>query len=522
MFEMQNRMTNTRIAIFAGLVILSFLFRFLIASSEVVYPDSCLYLSFVKAILKGKFSFDFLEGREVILPPLFPVFSAVFAFLGVSVELSGILVSAIAGALLIVPVFYIGKTVYNEEAAWVSAILVFISPVLIHWSGAILTESLFITLFISAIAIGLFAIEGHRKVFLWVCGAVIGLSYMTRVVGLILIPIISLWIIIYAIKTNKLADYRKIVKNIVTSAAIFVLGFIIVTAPYLVRIRSQYGHWTLAGGYGSITGVVAQEGAATTKAWEGLGSKKVVEESFVSKFIEKIITNLQDYSSALAGMLLFTVFFIVAGIFPRWKVIYTISFIVLYFSAFLALPSTPMLDERMRYLSPIFPLFLVVASGGIMRIQSWITWNGVKQFVMPVAVGIVLLSSILQAKVFPIDLHNLWDKSENVNLREQVGQWMKGYLPRPVRVMSRKPYIAYYADAEWFGTPPTYVEVLELARSKNVDYILIDKGIEYYLRPELRFLFDLKHVPSELEFVGGIRHPGTEELVIGIFKIKKS
>ena len=88
-------------------------------------------------------------------------------------------------------------------------------------------------------------------------------------------------------------------------------------------------------------------------------------------------------------------------------------------------------------------------------------------------------------------------------------------------MMSRKPYIPYYADAKWFGTPPTYLEVLELARSKHVDYILIDRGIDYYLRPELRFLFDPNKSPPELKYIGGVKHPETGELFIGLYRIEK-
>lgn len=514
-------MKNIKLIILAGIVVLAFLFRFLIAGTDVVYPDSCLYLSYAKSIASGKFTFNFLEGREVILPMMYPLLTALFSFLVNGVELSGILVSSIAGALLIVPVFYITRTVFNEKAAWVSVVLVFISPVLIHWSGAMLTESIFITAFISAIAIGLYSIGNGRRAYLGLCGAMVGLAYMSRVVGLILIPIIGLWIIYHVMSTGKLGDYGKIVKNIIISGVIFILGFVIITAPYLVHIRSHYGNWSLAGGYGSISGMVANEGASNAKDWEVLGSKKTVEESFAAKFIRKMSTNLGDYSSALWKMLYFTAFFAVLGIFVRWKVMYVVSFIMIYFIAFLTMPSTPMLDERIRYLSPVFPLFLVMASGGIARINDRVKWKGIHQAVIPVAVIVVLLSSVYQYAMFPVNLNNILNKKKNIDIREKVGVWIKKNLPEPVRVMSRKPFIAYYADAKWFGTPSTYPEVLELARSKHVDYIVIDRGIDYYLRPELRFLFDPNKIPPELKYMGGVKHPETGEMFIGLYRIAK-
>ncbi len=43
-------MKNIRLIILEGIVVLAFLFRFLIAGTDVVYPDSCLYLSYAKSI----------------------------------------------------------------------------------------------------------------------------------------------------------------------------------------------------------------------------------------------------------------------------------------------------------------------------------------------------------------------------------------------------------------------------------------------------------------------------------------
>ena len=96
---------------------------------------------------------------------------------------------------------------------------------------------------------------------------------------------------------------------------------------------------------------------------------------------------------------------------------------------------------------------------------------------------------------------------------------MKKNLPQPINVMSRKPFIPYYADAKWFLTPATYEEVIN---SKGVDYIVIDRAVDFYLRPELRFLFDTTKIPADLKFMVGIRNPRTSELHIGVYKINRS
>src|SRR3990172_5556546 len=204
---MKNILINRKI-ILSILVFLSFLFRFLLAGRDVVYPDSCLYLSYAKSILTGKFSFNFSGGVETVLPPLYSLSDAVFTFLTGNFETAGVLVSAIAGALLIVPVFYLAKDIYNETAAWISSVLVFLSPVFIHWSGAMLTESLFITLFISGIALGWHALERRSKLFILLSGIFVGLAYMTRVIGLVALPVISLWVLVFFLKSYERDNFN--------------------------------------------------------------------------------------------------------------------------------------------------------------------------------------------------------------------------------------------------------------------------------------------------------------------------
>lgn len=517
----KNSETKQKWIILGIITFLSFIFRLSTASVYVTYPDSTLYLSFAKSILNGRFFFDFAGGNNTILPPLYPLTAAFFSLFSGRIETSAILVSALAGALLIIPVFYIAKTVYNEKAAWVSSAFVFFSPILINWSKSILTESLFITLFISGIALCLYGIENRKLIFILISGGLIGLSYMTRVVGLVAIPVIGLWLLIYFIWNRKSAENTlgMKLKDALVPVVVFSLGFIIVTGLYLVKLHSFYGYWTVAGSYGSIKGTISYEGAATTSGWEG-AKNEAAEEGALSKLVKKVTLNLQNYSTALLSMLTIGTIFVIAGLLFRWKVLYLVSVIAVYFSALLVQPLSPMIDERVRYLSPVFPLFLIIASGGISRIGDLIKSGGTRKIFISVMAFIVLLSFTLHLKMFPVHF-NFPGNKDSVNLREKVGLWMKEKLPHPLRVMSRKPYVPYYADAIWFGTPATYEEVIKSAKEKSVDYIVLDRDIEYYLRPELRFLFDPKQAPAELTFIGGIRHPKTGELYIGLYKINR-
>ena len=242
---MKNNILDRRTTMLAVLTFLSFLFRLFTATNVVIYPDSTLYLSFTKAMLNGKFSFNFSSGAETILPPFYPLLNALLAFFTGKIESSAVFVSALAGALLIIPVFYIAKTVYNEKSAWMSSVFVFFSPILINWSRAMLTESLFITLFISGIAVCLYGIEKRKWVIFLISGVLIGLSYMTRVIGFVAVPILGLWIVFSFIMMSRSHDKKSgmNLKEVFVPVLIFAFGFILVTGLYLIKLHSFYGYW---------------------------------------------------------------------------------------------------------------------------------------------------------------------------------------------------------------------------------------------------------------------------------------
>lgn len=479
-----------------------------------------MYLSFAKSILRGQFSFDFRNGDEIIMPPFYSISGAVLSFFTGNIELSSVLISAAAGALLILPVYYLAMAIYNERAAWICAILIFLNPSLIRWSGVILTESLFITLFLSSIAFGWYGIRGRKSILLFFSGVFIGLSYMTRIMGLVALPALVLYIVYDAVASRRAVN-SKLIKDTLTSVIILSFGFILVTGIYLVKLHSFYGHWTLSGSYGSIKGTMAFEGSDTLSGWEKLSSPQT-EVSIIDALSRKVIVNLQNYLSALFKMLILTVILIVAGLISTRKVVYLVFLILFYFLALLVQPLSPLVEEKVRYLSPILPLLLVVASGGIVHIQDMLRGKAIRYAIIPLAVGMILISWIPQLGLFPLNLNKpRANKEAFIDTDKEVGRWMKENLPHQVRVMARKPFIPYYAEATWFSTPSTHAEIIEFAGQNGIDYLVIDRKFDYYLRPELRFLFKTELAPADLKFINGIRNPRTGELVTGIYKISR-
>ncbi len=522
--KMQSKKT---IIILELLIVFTFALRILFSSTEVIYPDACTYLSISKSILSGKLSTDFRGGVEIVFPPLYPLITGAIYIVSKGFELAALIASLIAGALLIIPVFFLARSIYGEKAAWLSSVFISLSPVMINWSVAMYTEALFILLFVSAITVCLYAVEKDNYVLIFLSGVIIGLAYMTRIPGVILLIILGGWVLFHSI-ANRVRS-----KKMVARVAFLFLGFFLIISPYLTYMHSFFGKWTFTASYGSIEEVVVSEGTETVAGWELLEVEKT-EKGFYEKMTHKIIVNLRHYSYMLFRMLTVAGLFVIIGMKVIGKglkgresinALVLLSIVILYFLSLLLLPPSPLIDERMRYLSPILPLLLILSAGGVVTVSKWLNKSVKGKFlpriILPVTAMIAFLSFIPQYRIVSAGLHEPWEEKRPVDIRKQTGIWMKENLPHPIRAMSRAPFIVYHAEGIYYFSPPTYEEVLNTAKVYGVDYIVVDRDVDYDLRPKLKFLFNPGIVPKEFRLIGGYTHPTTGEILTAVYRIEK-
>jgi hypothetical protein len=90
------------------------------------------------------------------------------------------------------------------------------------------------------------------------------------------------------------------------------------------------------------------------------------------------------------------------------------------------------------------------------------------------------------AALLPILLVVLFIQGMMIHIRDhrviqkEAGLWMKKNLPRGAGVMSRWPHEVFYGEmGGWASIPQgSYEEVLEIARSKGIQYLVLDEVIE--------------------------------------------
>ncbi len=139
----------------------------------------------------------FLPGGEATAfwPPGYSAFLApAFAVVGDRLWTAWVM-NAIAGALTIVPLYFIGRRLFGETAGVLSAAIAALLPSFVFWTPVLFSDTLFTFLFACAIAAVLHAFDRNRAraPLIISAGLLIGFATLVRGQALVLVPIAAAW-----------------------------------------------------------------------------------------------------------------------------------------------------------------------------------------------------------------------------------------------------------------------------------------------------------------------------------------
>ncbi|MCI0530134.1 MAG: tetratricopeptide repeat protein, partial [Nitrospira sp.] len=385
---------------------------------------------------------------------------------------------------------------------------------LLYWSDQMLTESLFISLFVLSIALTWKAIHDQRPLTLIVTGAVIGLSYLTRIVGILGLPLAMLWMVLHrplALGINRIPIHLIWI----------VLGFGIVTLPVWIANQASLGTWSITGSYGSVEAYLSQP----------LGTP---ENQGISLF-DKMTTHLFQYLKLALFVFPVLFFLVYLGLKSNgWrKFLSSPKFMLLlwiscYLLVYLFFPVRITTDEYLRYLAPLLPLFYMIAAHGLVLAGEKLPMALRKRHLHYATLGIVVVTSLLLEAVqirshgLPFAEIGLWRQGKVRDVYKEMGNKIKKNLPPIPRIMSRKPYVAYHADGIWFPVSGgTYEEIIESAKQRDVEYILVDSLMDPTLVPQLGFLLALPSNLKDLKLLAFLKEPHRDQARLAIYEVAK-
>jgi Dolichyl-phosphate-mannose-protein mannosyltransferase len=139
-------------------------------------------------------------------------------------QLSAQLTSALAAVLLLVPMFYLGKAVWDVRIGFGASLLFQFLPVSAHHLTDGISESVYL-LFVSwALVTAVWGLQTRRSRWFLVCGVSIGLAYLTRPEGALLLCAVGLTLLGLQAHPHWRQSWRTWLRNgaCVTAAALLV------------------------------------------------------------------------------------------------------------------------------------------------------------------------------------------------------------------------------------------------------------------------------------------------------------
>ena len=540
---------------------------FLLQGTRVVWGDEPFYLWLGRNLLTGR-GFSFTGHPDVHHAPLFPGLAGLVYLVTGDLALASEILYAVLGSLLVLPIYAIGREIYDRRVGLAAASLVAVFPALtagiLHWGT--MTEAtymLFAYLGLWAGAVALRPVfrrqsqpEMDRRAPLWaypLSGVCFGLAYLTRPEAIGYFAVGGLLFVFLRALRRKLLSGRFWLGML-----LYVLAFGLCFAPYAYYVRMSTGSWMVSEKVGvtylTCLGLVRGDTAAFDRATWGLDSTGLETfffspESYDVSMLDLILADPRSFLGLLyMNAIGFVKVLIDRTLFPYlllplvalglfrdgWTRERTFKELYLM-GSFVPVLGFLMFFIQARYLVPVIPTLILWTALGIVSLSEWVVgtvvayrspatdgqhayWHmpGGWRKAIEATLVVILMAGLLAT--YPAVLDEVRNVGSFRPVHRTMGELLGEKLSPDVVVMSRYPAIAFHAGTAWVPTPnASWPAILEYAEHKGAAYFVVDER-ELKYRPQLTFLVTGEQVPPELQFVMAITEDG-ERLVVYRFVV---
>lgn len=351
--------------------------------TPLLYFDELLYAKIAESFIKsGEFTF---QGAPYnFYPPLYSiVISIAYLFNDpfISYELIKI-INAVISSLIIFPVWLLCKEFFNNKESLYVVLLISLIPFNFSFPFTVMSENLFIPVFLFTVFLMLNSISNNSLKLDLLCGLAFGVCYLTRMIGIVLIPAYIITLIFdrffesyrQLAVTEKQPSIIPIINSvwiaIVKKWAVF-LAFCITILPWLIRNATVFGI--------SGKGLLSKEYASEFYKIQKIGDIPLTD--LLQELIIEYILHLNYFILSLHIILFVFVLFLIIK-FNRQKIekqrkffvftviSFTLLTLLLLLTAYHTATFDPLNPEtfnylRGRYIEPVVPLFIILAFVGI-------------------------------------------------------------------------------------------------------------------------------------------------------------
>jgi 4-amino-4-deoxy-L-arabinose transferase-like glycosyltransferase len=407
----------------------------------VIDPDGVVYVTIAKQVRASGSPFDPLYH------PLYPLCIALVEPLIGEWEKTGRWVSALFGALVIVPAFALARETIGRQAAFLTAVLLAIHPRLVLNSASVLCEATYTFFLVSGVCLARRGLVRGPGALVALGGLCFGLAYLVR-------PEAALYLVgLIAIVIFLIAQGRARAAALMPWAGAAVLVFVTVATPYVWYLTEVWGHPTLSGKIDH--NLLLAMGAA------------LEPEPLPMRVLENALL-FQKY--ALADLLPWVLMLLVLpGVLARSKAPNWLARDGLLLAASLPPFASLAFHVDSRIFLPALPFVLPFAAVGVL--WASVTLTDARRG-LPLSAAVVLLVALVLA---PWTFQPVLRPDTGAVVYREAARWIASTQPRDAVLLDRKPFVAFYSERRWIPLPRVGPDdLLAAARKAGARLVILD------------------------------------------------
>jgi len=483
----------------------------------VISPDGTLYIKMAQLYSAGEYHHEIF--RDYPYYAFFPILILPFHKVFGDWVLAGQWVSALCGALTVIPLYLLARRIFDEKIALLGAIFYIICPNLVRYSAEVLRDIPYVFFYTTALWLGYRGIKDGRIIFVGLAGIFIALSTSLRIEGLTLLVSLPLFLFWDGVKND--ITWKKPLIALATFFAI------------VLCILSLFGFFF------SQKGI--KRGEIQTSLVKGVLTQKILESQRIKNLEKEVEEKINSHEGRsffyLARKHRFVLY--LSHIFYKTVKVFNILFLLflfglikrreigyrqdefLLFTVYATLVSVFLLFlNNSNYLSTRHPFPMVVPSliwsgVGFLELKERVTrWIKGRDF--PLREWSVQRVTPLLLLVICIPLLSMaWAPQRRNKLElKEIGLWLKnnGYAHSTILAQEEFSRLVFYADGAFVPLPKgIYKDIIRFARKKGASLLVInEKTIDRFSPNFLRLIS-----PRDLQriHIPGIKTPKYATLV---------
>jgi hypothetical protein len=445
---------------------------------QIITIDGTLYIKMAKLFAEGKY--DGIYGGSFTLYPL--MLFLVQKLVG-DWEFSGQLISITLGTLTVIPVFLLGRRLYDERLGWLSALFYISLPNFLRFDNQVIRDPtlwFFMTLTLWLVW------EGNKKnqpILFALASVSAGVGAITRVEGFILWGVLALY-----------TGFRKgsgiFVRTRVLNVAIFIFLFPILLSPALFVMKeksSQIAIGEMISYSARVVKVYTPSILKPLSPIDTMGQKTYdslplpSQNSLELASRHRIVLAISEVIHKFVKSANLLIILILIGFWQRGKEGFKSSdWYLLY--VFAALFCMSVFYCRMIYyfstrhgLTLVLPALFFAGHGldflaescsrGLNRLTSG--WSFVRKYLLHLLMIFFILIFLLQGITF---------KRTDKFVQKEIGLWLndKGYQGSVIMGPKKLLRLAFYANGTFLVMPDSWERVIQSIRESGVKIVVVD------------------------------------------------